>query len=551
MSAWKEKSLLKRQTCSDKIPVDWKIPTSVQNCLTLPSESSRNNIFDLDLVRKSGILTEREIHITEGFDVTGLLQGLRKGELTAVEVTKAFSKRAAIAHQLVNCLTETYFDEAIKRAEALDKLKISGQVAGPFHGLPISLKDSFQILGSHATLGIVSFLERVSERNSVLVDILTSLGAVVYVKTNVPQTLATVDTDNNIFGRTLNPWNTKLGAGGSSGGEGALVALRGSPLGVGTDVGGSIRIPALCCGTYGFKPSASRIPYSGQQNCGEPGTDFILPCAGPVSNDVNALEIFMKATLDTRPAYLDSGALDLPWRDVSGDIPHSLRIGLIPEDPRFPLHPPVKLAIQEAVKRLQKHGHIIVPLKSTTCHVADATEIAWKIFMFDTETPEHVKSTGEPFIPSVAYTHGIARDLDNQFLTGLDKLDRLSQLAVLRSKQTQIREDWRKSWTENKLDLVLSPSAQSTAVEHDRFGLPAYTTLTNVLDFPSCVIPFLHASSTETYGDFSLKAGQRAPEYKPEDIDGAPTSVQVFTRTFRDEECLFMAKIVDECLKNA
>lgn len=136
-------------------------------------------------------------------------------------------------------------------------MREAGQLAGPLHGLPISLKDSFQVAGSPATLGLVGYLDHISQTNSSLVDLLLSQGAVVYCKTNVPQTLMasctilhtafpvqvanslqTTDSHNNVFGRTLNPLNTSLTAGGSSGGEGALVAMRGSPLGVGTDVGG-------------------------------------------------------------------------------------------------------------------------------------------------------------------------------------------------------------------------------------------------------------------------------------------------------------------------
>ena len=116
-----------------------------------------------------------------------------------------------------------------------DQIKSKGKPLGPLHGLPISVKDSFQVAGTEATIGFVSFLGEKSTSNSPIVDILLSLGAVPYVKTNIPMTLMTADSDNNIFGRALNPHNTMLNAGGSSGGEGALVAFRGSPIGVGTD----------------------------------------------------------------------------------------------------------------------------------------------------------------------------------------------------------------------------------------------------------------------------------------------------------------------------
>ncbi len=112
---------------------------------------------------------------------------------------------------------------------------------GPLHGLPISLKDSFQVKDHPTTIGMIAFLDHKSEANSAVVDLLLDLGAVVYCKTNVPQTLMAPDSHNYVFGRALNPWNTSLGAGGSTGGEGALLAMRGSPLGVGTDIAGMFK----------------------------------------------------------------------------------------------------------------------------------------------------------------------------------------------------------------------------------------------------------------------------------------------------------------------
>ncbi|GAB1196670.1 hypothetical protein APSETT444_005945 [Aspergillus pseudonomiae] len=481
-SSWSKKIQKKREARDNAIPATWRVPTEVLAALKPPIESHKNNIIELDLVRKSGVLSNHELDITEKYNVEQLLSALASGALTAVEVTIAYSKRAAVAQQLVNCLTEIYFEQALERAKYLDELRAQGQLAGPFHGLPISLKDSFQAAGSQATLGVVSYLDHISERNSPLVDVLLSLGAIVYVKTNVPQTLATVDTDNNIFGRTVNPWNTMLGAGGSSGGEGALVALRGSPLGVGTDVGGSIRIPSLCCGTYSFKPTASRVPYGGQKDCTEPGMDFMLPSAGPLSHDISSLTIFMRLVINAKPARFDSSVIDVPWRGLSGQPRTQFRIGLLPEDPRFPLHPTVKHTMNEAVRKLRAQGHTVIPLDVQKCHIADATETAWKFFMIDDAAYKHVKSGEEPLVPSVVCTHNMARNLEYRFIPDVHDHDRLSRLAVFRKMRALIVEDWRKIWIDHELDLVLAPSAQSTAVKHDKFGLPAYTTLTNVLD---------------------------------------------------------------------
>lgn len=164
----------------------------------------------------------------------------------------------------MNCLTEIFVERALARAAELDDaLKKTGKVVGPLHGLPISLKDQLCIKGLETTVGYVSWIGKYAEKNAILVDILEECGAVPFVRTNVPQTLmvrwnylvfGTVmiiltqifthdkwpETFNNIFGRTTNPYNRSLTSGGSSGGEGALVALKGSPIGVGSDIGGCV-----------------------------------------------------------------------------------------------------------------------------------------------------------------------------------------------------------------------------------------------------------------------------------------------------------------------
>ncbi|KAF4815201.1 putative amidase [Colletotrichum siamense] len=479
---WAEKIAAKRDMSWAAIPRDWRIPEAVLAQLSHPLDSHANNLIKSNVIRQCGILTDQELRITEDFTTGVLLRHLSSGLLTSVEVTIAFSKRAAIAQQLTSCLTETFFDEALTRARHLDELRSQGKTIGPLHGLPVSLKDSFRVAGHQSTLGIVSFLDKSpANKNSALVDVLLKLGAVLYVKTNIPQTLATVDSENHIFGRTLNPWNTMLGPGGSSGGEGALVAFRGSPLGIGTDVG----------------------------------------------------------------AY-DATALDVPWRNVPDCGRQNLRIGLVPEDANFPLHPPVKRTLAEALKKLQACGHEIIPLAPDQCHVADATEVAWQIFGIDDAAYRQVEASQEGLVESVKYTHGLAASLRPNFVPDTTGLDRLDRLAVLNTKRAEICEAWRSAWS--MFDVVISPSAQSTAVEHDRFGLPPYTTLTNVLDYPSCIIPFGRVGEDDISQTFTTLADQIAPPYNPRLTQGAPCSVQIFTRTLRDEECLALAKIIDGCL---
>ncbi|KAF3771320.1 amidase [Cryphonectria parasitica EP155] len=573
--AWKTRVAEKRRQRDDLIPKAWRLPSSAVQDLKQPLETSRNNLIELDIVRRSGLLTARELHITEAYSVSQLLQALRSEELTSLEVTVAYCKRAAIAQQLTSCLTEIFFQEAQERARHLDNtLRERGQPVGPLHGLPISIKDSFQVRGVEATLGFVDYLDHgPSQENSCLVDVLLAQGAVLFCKTNIPQTLMTADSDNNVFGRTLNPWNTSLTAGGSSGGEGALVAFRGSPLGVGTDVAGSIRIPSLCCGLYGLKPTASRVPYGKQAPLGDPGLHTVTASAGPLSHDLNALEIFMQAVLDARPALLDATALDIPWRHASTIPPTTkqpLRLGLLAEDPLFPLHPTVRNTLAEAADRLRRAGHEIVPLTSQEGLVAPSYDAAFQMFGLDRTAMNTVARGGEPFVGSIVASRGVMREVqwdrtvvpDTRTMRkkkeeeeeeggnggGGGTEDRLGRLAVLHVKRAEMQEAWRRVWVGRRLDAVVGPGAQSTAVEHDQYGAAPYTGLWNFLDYPACVLPFGRATKAHLSGTFEKKAGSTGPAYNLDNLQGAPLSIQISTTRMRDEECLAIAKVIDECL---
>jgi amidase len=136
-----------------------------------------------------------------------------------------------------NCLSDAFFEEAIESAKALDDhLNRTGELKGPLHGLPISLKDNFNIKGKDSTVGFTSLVNDPADYNATLVDVLENLGAVRYCKTNVPTAMMIAESVNNTFGRTISPINRKVTSGGSSGGESALIAFGGSPLGIGTDI---------------------------------------------------------------------------------------------------------------------------------------------------------------------------------------------------------------------------------------------------------------------------------------------------------------------------
>ena len=462
-SSWQFHIAAKREHLAAATPVEWILPTSN----TIPT-----NV--LDIPRSCGILSARELNITEKYTADELVQALASGKFTALEVTLAFCKRAAIAQKLISCLTETFYDQAQDRARFLDEyLKTEKKTYGPLHGLPVSLKDSFNVKGVQSTLGYVSFLDHpVASTNSPLVDVLLELGAVLYLKTNIPQTLMTADSENNIFGRTLNPFNTTLTAGGSSGGEGALVAMRGSIFGVGTDIAGSIRIPSLCCGSYGFKPTSGRIPITGCPFGGE-GVPGIVPSAGPLTTSFSDLSLFMKTVLEAKPWRRETGLLAVPWRSLD-PAPSSLTIGVLAEDREFPLHPPVHRTLEAAVSALSTAGHKLIRLDyQAAISTSLGTRLAFEYFSLDPDDTgiKHIEDSGEPMVQSV-----------QRALPPHKKTYTLTDLVRMNVEVHDYAEAWRKIFFEYKLDAVIAPGAQNTAVEHDTFALPPYTLMWNLLD---------------------------------------------------------------------
>lgn len=260
-------------------------------------------------------------------------------------------------------MTEIFFDEAIARAKALDeerKLHPEWPLR-PLHGLPISLKDSFKLKGKDSSIGLACFVGKPATANSTLVDQLLSLGAILYCKTNLGQLMLTADSDNNVFGRTLNPTHTDMTPGGSSGGEAALVALRGSIVGIATDMGGSVRGPCSATGVYALKPSSGIIPYGNQQSAMSPGIRVVQSSAGIVATSMKDCHFLLRTIMDAEPWKRDVTCQHIPWT-WKYQAPKTLRIGIIMDDGCFTPTPPIRRVLQESISKLEKAGHRAIPI---------------------------------------------------------------------------------------------------------------------------------------------------------------------------------------------
>lgn len=167
-------------------------------------------------------------------DAETLVKELAAGTLTSTAVTRAFLQRAGLASRLTNCVTELLTEQAVQRAAFLDEHFSKHGPIGPLHGLPISVKEHISMKGLDLNTGFVSWVGRVGTDDALILKLLWHAGAVFHARTTEPQTLMHLETSSNIYGVTVNPYNTNLTSGGSSGGEGALLGMQGSCLGIGT-----------------------------------------------------------------------------------------------------------------------------------------------------------------------------------------------------------------------------------------------------------------------------------------------------------------------------
>lgn len=561
---WQDIAARKCEQRESRIPKQWLLATSI--------DKQQSNV--LSVPQECGILTQDDLRITGGFDATALVSGLSTGLLRSIDVVTAFCKRAAIAHQLTNCLAEILFEDAIARARQLDEhLARTGKPIGPLHGLPVSLKDTFRIRGYDSCLGIAAFCFQPATSNAALVDLLLSQGAVLYCKTNVPQTMMALDSHNNVFGRTMNPANRKLTAGGSSGGEGALIAMRGSILGVGTDIGGSIRVPALCNGLYGVKPSHGRVPYAGQAGGALPGSNKIgiEATAGPLATTQRDCDLLLRVICDAAPADLDPDVFSQTWEQQAslqqgnGGQP-ILRVGMVRTDGHVTPLPPVQRLLDEVARTISTKAFNIELVEVDLSSLGPQCLKTFNGVMSSDGANswfDHLDKTGEPLSP---WLEGRLRRRPQKSLDQVRDIQ--AQRIELLTKSLGIWKESGGYWQtadskagegDRAVDVLICPGAPHPVPLIDRWNSTNYTSMFNLLDYPTGIMPVREFSE----GDMAGEVPQSPPlngwdkinremwtNVDRRDYLGSSLTIQVVAPRLMDRKLVEAMAVLDEALRS-
>ncbi|KAH8671430.1 amidase [Xylariales sp. PMI_506] len=534
VKSWQDLQAAKKAEQLSRIPKEWLLKES-----DLPSE----DMVDVrPFVESCGILSAKELEITgDAYDATSLAAAIAEGKYSAVEVVTAFCKRAAVGHQLCNMLTEIMFVDAIAAAQKLDDVyKQTGKVVGPLHGVPITFKECFHIEGYDSTNGYLSRVFQPATTTTPLVTLLRSAGAVIISKTNVPQTMLVACSENNVFGRAKNPVNNRLTSGGSSGGEGVTQALRASALGVGTDVGGSIRIPAAANGVYGYKPTFGIIPMLGYSLSGWSGSNTGIPAVtGPLGHSVRDLALWTRVVRDAEPWRLDPAVI--PNIMEIGTSTRKPVVGVIYQSGLTP-HPPVVRAMKEAVAKLEAAGFEVKEFSPPD--FLEIRKITEQLFTLDALSfpKQELARAGEPVVQGVKNI-------------GFWELPRKSQEEAwaLNTKRLGIQKQMLDEWQRVGCDLVLAPAGPHSAVKPGEWTSDIYTVVWNAVDYPAVIVPFTHVDPVKDPKDANFQPiheddAKNEAKYDPDLFKGAPVALQIVGPRLGDAQLLKDAELLDSVL---
>lgn len=513
-----------------------------------PPEDSRHHEVPAKLPKNSiPVFQEMLAHDDAAIinsDPIELLDQLAKAKVSAVAVAGAFLRAAVIAQTLTNCLTELLPREALETAQKLDDyLKSTGKPVGPLHGLPVSVKEMVGFKGRTCHFSVSSKINNITPDNAIILKVLYKAGANPYCRTTGPQFLMSLESESPLHGKTYNPYNRDLTSGGSSSGEGAIVGLGASVLGLGTDIGGSIRGPAACCGVYGLRPSVGRITNTGCDYVMH-GADSIKACIGPLTSSPKLLELFMKVMSDAEVWRYDPFTERSMWNPALFQK-KKLRVGYYADDGYVTPHPPVIRAVNEYLDKIKKLSfkHVEIELVPFTPYdPSGAVHIISSLYFPDggKELKEELSSVGE------SLTEMSKMALNNPSVQRFN----IEELWKAHTQRDTFRWNLMHEWTKAGIDMLITPVLPGAAFKFGTCNYWGYTAYWNLADYTSVSVPYSSVkASDKPVEDFKprnkLDAEWQAL-YSPGTYEGAPLSIQLIAPRMQDEVVVEALKLFSD-----
>jgi fatty acid amide hydrolase len=502
-----------------------------------------------------------------GLGAAGLARAIAAGRVSAREAVEAHVRRIEETSSYLNAVVVPRFEEAGGEAAAADDRQARGEPLGPLHGVPITVKESFFLAGTPSTAGLPGRRGHRADADAPLVARLRRAGAIVLGKTNVPQMLLDIESDNPVYGRTRNPWDLDRSPAGSSGGEAANLAVGGAALGLGTDIGGSIRLPAHACGIHGLKPTSLRLSLAGSVDALlAPGQEAMLPQPGPLARRVEDLLLALSVLAAPGQESFDPTLPPVPLPSPGGVRIEHLRIGFYTDDGWFPASRACERAVREAASALAARGARVEEF--TPPEVSEAMRVffgllsaagsSWaKAFLDSGPVDPRLRERLRVSSLSPGTTRAVARALA---ILGQPRRARVIRALGRRSTaeywglvaaRARYRERFFAPDGPGRFDAWLGPPAPTPALRHGAsrflFGGASYTMVSNLLGLPAGVVAATRVRPGEDEGrPRSRDPMDRAARAVDEGSAGLPVGVHVAARPWREDLVLSLMAALEE-----
>jgi amidase len=460
-----------------------------------------------------------------------LASDIRRKKIGCLEALDLFLARVDRFNPQLNAIVATDVEGARRRARQADAALRRGKAWGPLHGVPMTIKESYDVVGLPTTWGLTQLKDNVPSRNALAVDRLLGAGAVLFGKTNVPVWLADYQSYNPIYGTTNNPWDVTRTPGGSSGGSAAALAAGLTGLEAGSDIGSSIRNPAHYCGVYGHKPTFGIVPPRGQALPGKvaPGDISVIGPMGRSAEDL-ALGLSVMAGADE----IDGAGWRLDLPAPRGKTLRGLRVAIMLTDAASEVDTEVQGRLQALADFLARKKAKV----SDTARPAIDTAEAQRVYIFLLRAATSGRQTAEEFRRNTEIAGALSAS-DDGYHARMIRANVASHRDWLAANEARHQMRWR--WAEffQDWDVLLCPAAASAAFPHDHVGER-------------------HERTVEINGrrvpttDQLFWAGYSGMVYLPATVApagfsraGLPIGVQIVGPQYGDRTCIEVARLLE------